>query len=431
MKKCTIYYHTLTDEMRKEDKLEWFSENKIQNIPFEHIQPDKNNNWLDITDNDWETMIEVCSKEVKSGKIGNALFELFSNGIVTARDEWTYDFDSLSLENKTKYFIDIYNSERNRWLESDKKQAINNFVNREIKWTEELEAHLKKGTELIYNNRRIVKSLYRPFIVSFNYYDKIITHRIYQQNSIFPIKDISNNVLICFQSGNRLSFCSIVTNFIPNYAIYSLDPAQCLPLYRYDSKGNRLENITDWGLEQFQNNYSDKTISKEDIFNYVYAVLHNPQFRKKYELNLKREFPRIPFYDDFWEWSAWGKKLIDLHINFETVEPFPINISNTELVREVYKPKLKANKETGEIYLDNITTLSGIPAEVWDYKLGNRSALEWILDQYKEKKPKDPTIAEKFNTYKFIDHKEKVIDLLMRVTTVSIETMKIIKKMDK
>lgn len=121
---------------------------------------------------------------------------------------------------------------------------------------------------------------------------------------------------------------------------------------------------------------------------------------------------------------------MDLHINFETVEQFPLEISTVELNKEVYKPKLKANKDTGEIYLDNQTTLSGIPSDVWEYKLGNRSALEWILDQYKEKKPKDPTIAKMFNTYRFADYKDKVIDLIMRVTTVSVETMKVVREME-
>jgi len=146
-------------------------------------------------------------------------------------------------------------------------------------------------------------------------------------------------------------------------------------------------------------------------------------------MNLKREFPRIPFYDDFWKWAAWGKELMDLHINFETVEAFELQITNYELRNEPYKPKLKAKKENGTIELDNQTTLSGIPKEAWEYKLGNRSALEWILDQYIEKKPKDPTIAEKFNNYRFIDYKDKVIDLIKRVTTVSVETVRIVEEM--
>jgi predicted helicase len=177
-------------------------------------------------------------------------------------------------------------------------------------------------------------------------------------------------------------------------------------------------------------------ITKEDIFYYVYAVLHNPEYRKKYELNLKRDFPRIPFYDNFYQWVSWGKKLCELHLNYETIKPYKLkridvaltpNPSPTSEGKKI-KPKLKADKIKHQIILDEETTLTEIPPIAWEYKLGNRSALEWILDQYKEKKPKDPTIAEKFNHYRFADYKEKVIDLLMRVTTVSVETMKIIKE---
>jgi predicted helicase len=149
---------------------------------------------------------------------------------------------------------------------------------------------------------------------------------------------------------------------------------------------------------------------------------------------LKREFPRIPFYADFRKWAKWGKTLMDLHIGYESVAPF--NLKHIDIVDERARkaglaPKaiLKADKDQGRIVLDSETTLSGVPAEAWSYKLGNRCPLEWILDQYKEKTPKDPTIREKFNTYRFADYKEKVIDLMMRVTTVSVETQEIVEAM--
>lgn len=207
---------------------------------------------------------------------------------------------------------------------------------------------------------------------------------------------------------------------------------QCIPLYSYDDSGKRIDNITDWGLKQFQNYYEDDRITKLEIFHYTYAVLHNPAYREKYELNLKREFPRIPFYDNFRQWVAWGKELMDWHINYETVEPHGltrIDIPVEKKKTKSTKAKLKADKDKGVITLDTDTSLHSVPPEAWEYKLGNRSALEWILDQYKEKKPRDKTIAEKFNTYRFADSKEQVIDLLQRVCTVSVETMKIINAM--
>lgn len=266
------------------------------------------------------------------------------------------------------------------------------------------------------------------------------------------------NITICISGLSAMKpfqvFCSDV---ISDYEF--VEKNQCLPLYRYDSAGNRQDNITDWGLGQFQKQYKDKKIGKEDIFHYVYAVLHHPAYRTKYELNLKREFPRIPFYTDFWQWAGWGKSLMELHIGYETAAPYPLERedmsplfrrSRNDKMREgakalqsisellggsappsqqqytVNKTKLKARKEDGVIEIDEVTHLLGIPAEAWEYRLGNRSALEWVLDQYKESKPKDPTIAAQFNTYRFADHKEHVITLLQRVCTVSVETMRIV-----
>lgn len=230
-------------------------------------------------------------------------------------------------------------------------------------------------------------------------------------------------------------------------------------------QGHRQDNLTDWGLRQFQKHYGDAAITKRDLFHYTYAVLHHPAYRTKYEINLKREFPRLPFYADFRQWAKWGQSLMELHLNYEQAAPFKLEREDREEdggkssagraelplrqgaagshpaaqqrrpttqqpdAKPALKPRLKAVKETGSIEIDATTTLAGIPAAAWDYKLGNRSGLEWVLDQWKEHKISDSTVAAKFNTYHFADHKEPVIELLRRVCTVSVETMKIVKAM--
>jgi len=175
-------------------------------------------------------------------------------------------------------------------------------------------------------------------------------------------------------------------------------------------------------------------ITKEAIFHYAYVVLHDPLHREKYAQNLKREFPRIPFYDDYWRWAEWGRELMELHIGYEAVAPWLLTRTDTpdEKARKngaAPRAMLKADKDIGRIALDSETVLTGIPPEAWNYKLGNRSALEWILDQYKEKTPKDPIIRAKFNTYRFADYKGKAIDPLARVTRVSMETQAIVEAM--
>lgn len=177
-----------------------------------------------------------------------------------------------------------------------------------------------------------------------------------------------------------------------------------------------------------------RVLTRDDIFHYVYGVLHDPVYREIYAQNLKREFPRIPFYPDFWRWAGWGETLMSLHIGYESVEPWPLqrlDVPDEKARAAGVAPKtvLKADRDNGIIVLDSETQLSGVPPEAWAYKLGNRSGLDWVLDQHKEKTPKDPTIREKFNTYRFADYKEKVVDLLMRVTRVSVETVAITEAM--
>ena len=274
---------------------------------------------------------------------------------------------------------------------------------------------------------------YRPFVNMALYFDRILVHRVYLQDKIFGIKQDHKNTVICFSGiSSSKPFQSWAANRVPSFDL--LEKTQCLPLYVYDGLGNPIENIIDSSLVHFKDHYKDSTITKEAIFHYVYAVLHHPAYREKYAINLKREFPRIPFYEDFWKWETWGRQLMDLHLNYETANPYPLQRVDLKIdaSKPPVKPKpiLKADKEANFIRLDTVTTLKNVPPEAWEYKLGNRSALEWILEYYKERKPKDPTILQKFNTYRFADYKDQVIDLLARVCTVSVKTMQVIGEMN-
>ena len=473
---CYIEYTALDDFWRKEEKLAWFAENNLQQIEFDNITPDKNNNWINVEESEWEKYIPLCSKDVKSGKSLEAIFGLLSLGVVTNRDEWCYDFNKESLEEKIKFFTEFYEKEKIRWNNSDKKVPINDFVDRTIKWTEELESHLKRSSKLQFDKSKIRIANYRPFTTKYSYVDKIISHRLYKNQDMWGIEKHFDNRVIIMTIHPQVNLSFFSSEILVDQGFGSRASTD-LPLFRYTSTGERIDNITDWGLQQFKEHYqpslrgtkqgneqsrdeaisnqttnnkiassqpntkpnaprkdveisNDMEITKEDIFHYTYAVLHHPAYRKKYELNLKREFPRIPFYENFFQWSNWGKQLMNLHINYETVEPYALQQKEVN-TKEEPKAKLKALKDIGVIQLDENTELHGIPKEAWEYKLGNRSALEWILDQYKEKKPSDPTIAEKFNTYKFADYKDKVIDLLKRVCTVSVETVKVVREMER
>jgi len=417
-KSCRINYLRRPEFDTAKDKLTFLQQNKFETLAFEHIVPDLKNNWLYQTDNDFDDLLPLIDKNVKAGKDEKALFKLFSSGIKSQRDEWVYDMNYDNLVAKMQLFTGVYQNEIENRRRPEAQQIRPEY---EIKWDAELVNYLSRNIRKQFTEKSINKCLYRPFYKSNLYYDIHFNGRTYQWPDIY--RSSSANLFIAFSApGNTKPFHCLATNLIAD--LHLTGDSQCIPLYCFDKAGNPVINVTNWGLQQFRNHYAEESeITKEDIFYYVYAVLHNSEYRKKYDLNLKRDFPRIPFYKDFHQWAAWGKQLMHLHINYENVESYPLQ--EKSINKENPKTKLKAIKANGSIEIDESTMLAGIPKEAWEYKLGNRSALEWILDQYKESKPKDPTIAANFNTYRFSNYKIQVIDLLKRICTVSIETVKI------
>jgi predicted helicase len=404
---------------------------------------------VQIADNDFQSFLPLGTKDTKLAKRQiheRAIFKLFSLGVVTNRDEWVYDVDDLKLRTKVRHFVRIYNDEVAR-VGNAPINADN--LTKEIKWTRAVKRDAGRGVRYEFNARNIRTCLFRPFVTRRIYFDRNLNEMQYQLPSIFT--SVDKNSAIILSSGKRGAFSCLVTAEIPSLDVFLPNACQVFSVKRLSNSDHMVDNITDWALAQFRDYEGTaqrsplaggsgvarrglRPVTKDAIFHYVYAVLHDPIYREKYVLNLKREFPRIPFYSDFWKWADWGEKLMALHIGYETVEPWPLDRieARDEKSRKAGlapKAMLRANKETGNIQLDSETQLTGVPPQAWTYRLGNRSALEWILDQYKEKMPKDPTIREKFNTYRFADHKEKVIDLLRRVTRVSVETMKIVEAM--
>jgi predicted helicase len=463
---CKIYYFSLTDEQTKTEKLEWFKNTKLQDIDFQLIKPDKNNNWINLADEDngFDNLIPLITKE----KTEQQIFAFSSLGVNTARDEWVYDFSKENLEKKVQFFIQQYNN----FLDKN-----DNSWNENIKWSRDLKNKFIKKQRLIYKGNLIIKANYRPFLEQFYYAEKILSDVLTQNHYDIFGGNLDNENIYIAHIGNdtQKPFTILLGNKIPS--LNYLSPAsisRLFPLYRYVN-GEKVENITDWALSVFSKQYSvsseqlsvnseqkeitdncslitEKLITKLDIFHYVYAILHKPEYRTKYEQNLKREFPRIPLYDDFWKYAEAGKKLMELHINYELeITNYKPLLTRKDIDLEVFKAgkagkKKKtsdADKEVAEvttaftvypilkikdnnIEIDELTTLCGVPAQALAYKLGNRSAIEWVLDQYKPYKSDDKTIQEQFNNYNFADYKEQVIDLLQKVCWLSVETMKIV-----
>ena len=432
--RCRIYYCRVPEFDTAKEKLDFLSATKFRNLDFQHIVPDENHNWIHISDNDFDDLLPLANKETKAAKSvteEKAVFRLFSLGVNTARDEWVYDFDKTALLKKAKLLCSSYNREVSRHKKEGRPEDIDNFVNYDlIKWSATLKDRLKRQERIKPDAQRIQIAFYRPFTEKFLYYDNSLIDRPGLFKAIFASNEEENFMICHTTAGSEKAFMCLVSNKMVDLHFTSPGTgSQGLPLYCYDENGTRIDNITDWGLQQFITHYKNRKITRENIFHYVYAVLHNPAYRKTYEQNLKRELPRIPFYENFQQWTAWGKELMDLHIGFETANPYPLE--RRDVPDKSPKVKLKADKENGAIIIDTATSLHGVPKTAWEYKLGTYCALQWILDQHKEKKIKDPTVAEKFDTYRFADYKEKVIDLLKRVCTVSVRTMEIITEMEK
>ena len=449
---CGIHYAKREDAEIAVDKLAYLGKAHLDHVEFEEITPDRRNEWMNQGDPDFERLIPLINRETKYAKSADeeqAVFGLYSLGIASNRDEWTYDFDTNALSDKMKFFCGTYQREMSRF-ETENPESIGDWVDRSIKWTPELERHLAKGDAIKFTTENAVPASYRPFISKHCYFAPIITHRRYQQHQLFPHGVKADNKVICFSGvASNKPFSALATDRV--YSLDLLEKTQCLPLYRYTEDGERVSNITEWGLRRINEHYREEfgehfeevvggaAITAEDVFAYTYAVLHDPVYRHDYAVDLLREFPRLPLYHDWAAWVKMGRELLDLHIGFEDVEGYPLERHDTYIDGQDGKDRgsprvmLRANagdKERGEIQIDSETALRGVPADAWRYMLGNRSALEWVLDQYKEKKPRDPTIRERFNTYRFADYKEDVIELLGRVCAVSVRTMEIVDGME-
>ena len=433
---ANIFYHGIGGNRSAREKLAVLERLEISDVQFERIEPDTKGNWFNKATADFEALMPMVGRSTKSTRYRvdrEALFHLHSLGTSTNRDEWVYDFAVENLRDKALFFSDIY---------CDLMDQNDRSFPPIIKWSSTLRDKFMRGERIVYNDGNRIESLYRPFTVKQYFADSMMSDRLTSNHfEMFGSNLKQPNLLMCVTGPGSNNFAVLGASKLveKKYCDTNNSATFCLPLYRYTPDGERVSNITQWGLRQINDHYREEWgahfddrypdgITAEDIFAYTYAVLHDPVYRHDYRVDLLREFPRLPFYHDFDHWARMGRELLDLHLGFETADPYPLERVDQPDV-EPRRAILRADRERGVITLDEQTTLTGVPADAWRYQLGSRSALEWVLDQYKERKPRDPTIRERFNTYRFADHKERVIDLLRRVCTVSVKTMDVVDDM--
>ncbi len=430
-----IFYYPADELWNRKQKFDFLNGNQhAGEIAWQSIQPDSRQTWLtEGLHAEFDTFIPMGTKEAKAQKdeAVDVVFKTYSRGVVTCRDAWAYNFNPNVLAESMSRMVENYNVEVARWMQrADWNADLNDFVesdDEKISWSEGLKLKLKSGKTVDFSEEKVRTSLYRPFTKSNLYFDRMMTERVYVFPSIFPTPETEmENRVVCVDVYGRKGFTVLMSGFVPDVNLYA-DPQHSFPFYTYDEDGtNRRENITDWALAEFRAHYKDDTITKWDIFHYTYGLLHHPDYRETYQANLKRDLPHIPFTEDFWGFTKAGEQLAALHVNYESQPQYDglERIQTPPLNWRVEKMKLSKDK-TSLIYNDFLT-LSGIPPKVFDYRLGTRSALEWVVDQYRVKTDKRSGIVNDPNR---ADDPQYIVKLIGKVITVSLETVDIVNEL--
>jgi predicted helicase len=436
-RRCKLFYASAQTDWTRWQKYSWLDElGQRINVGWRTIAPDRQNNWLtEGEDPYFGSLLPLGPEKGSDGSI----FQDLSNGIKSNRDVWVCNFDRRQLTENVKKTIEFYNAEADRWKRSKSHDLpVDEFVKYDefrISWTRDLKQDLARGRYVEYDGAKLREYLYRPYVASHLFFDRILNEEVYNLESILPTGR-ANNILLCVTGpGSEKPFLTLVSALLPDFHLVgAASGTQCFPFYTYDENGtNRRENITDWALEQFRSHYADKSITKWDIFHYIYALLHHSEYRGRYAANLRRELPRIPFVsgnsgakdsDVFRSFVETGKRLAEIHVHYEKQPEYKLKkIEKPGKKLDYCVTKMRLSKDKTQIVYNDFLTLSGIPPETFEYRLGNRSALDWVIDQYQVSTDKRSGITNDPNR---ADDPQYILRLVGQVITVSLETVKLV-----
>jgi predicted helicase len=460
-----IFYYEIPEKLKTDEKLNYISSKKdITAIKWQEIIPNESHDWIKKRNPVFSEFIPMGDKTSLESK---TIFKIYSGGLKTQRDSWCYNFSKEKLENNVKSMIEFYNGEVDRYGNAGNiPKNIDSFVNNDptkISWTRGLKNRLKSQKKLEFNNQDIVAAVHRPFCKQWLYYNgtRELNEEISQMPKIFPDKN-SDNLLICVNGIGDKTFSSVIVNNVPDLQI--LFNSQAFPLYYYEKtedtnnsqqslfhseplqeeiKYTKKDNISDEFLKEIRDKYHDASINKEDIFYYIYGILHNEDYKKTFANDLTKMLPRIPFIAEFKDISKYGRELANLHIHYENIEPYPV----TETIsknpkdlpeKELYRiEKMKfgrkgKDKDKTVIIYNEFVTLSNIPLESYDYIVNGRSAIEWIMNRYQVNIDKNSLIKNDLNIYlEEINDYKYIVNLIKKIINVSIKSVNIIKEISK
>ncbi len=455
-----IHFHDIGDYLSREEKLDKIATYaSIAGISeWQSIIPDEHGDWLKQRDDSFSQFIVLGSKD---DKCSAALFDIYSRGLETGRDAWVFNSSEDMLKSKVISIIDFYNGEVERFIrttpEMDAKaraQIVADFINTDaskISWTRGLRNDCAKGKRAHFKETGFISCLYRPFTKQHGYFDRMLNAYVNQLPRIFPEPTTANLVIGVSGSGEKVPFSTLISDHVPSLHCMDIEGSQCFPLYLYDevaksSKDDlfaepaedglrRRDAITDAGLAHFQSAYPGEQVSKEDLFYYVYGILHSPDYRERYADNLSKELPRIPAVkkgDDFWAFSKAGRALAELHLNYETVEPYPLTIESkgvlTNADYRVEKMKFAKKGDKTTVIYNHRITLKGIPEVAWGYVVNGKAALDWVMERQSVRTDKASGIVNDANDWAIetMGNPKYSLELFQRVVTVSLETLNIV-----
>ncbi|MGL2498114.1 type ISP restriction/modification enzyme [Helicobacter pylori] len=439
----TIFYYEVEDYLKREAKLNLLAgfEN-LDSVPFKEIVPNDKGDWINQRNDDFEKLIPL--KRDKKLKIFNAIFDLNSNGVVSGRDPWVYNFSQKTLMQSVQNCIDTYNADLERFNErfresfkqrtkGVKKAVLYKHLNDQeittdktkIAWTCSLKNKLIRNENLPASSmERVRLALYSPFNKQWLYWDKNLNERQCQLPKIFPDKG-ARNVVINTGVGNGKDFSTLVSDFISDFGLIS--PNQAYPLYYYDDLGNRYNAISGYALNLFRRHYQDNAITEEEIFYYIYAIFHHKGYLEKYKNSLAKEAPRIALSEDFKELSVLGKELAELHLNYENGEMHE-SVKHNLLENagmEGYYDVVKMTKKGDRIQYNHHITITQIPKKAFDYVVNGKSAIDWVIERYSITTDKDSLIENNPNHYAGGKY---IFELLCRVIKLSEKSVDLIEK---
>ena len=452
--KCQLFYHDIGDYLSREEKLGIVTEfSSIKSVPWGELTPNKSHDWINQRDEAFEKFMPLGLKEDKGNQDVKAMFIMYSRGVATSRDVWAYNSSAKKLTANMSSMITFYNEQAKAFQKASAKGVqVKDFIDydpKKINWSRGLIADVEKGNAAEFKKENIRPAFYRPFTKAHVYFHRQFNDMIYRMPIIFPDADTENLVICIPGIGMRRSFSALIVNHLPDLNLYE-SGNQCFPLYTYQSaepkpvelslgdaeKNGRRVNVSDFALKAYRAAYNDAKIAKEDIFYFVYGILHSPEYKTRFAADLTKMLPRIPFAEDFWAFSKAGRKLAEIHLNYETAKPYPVKEQRDELVLDDKKLYLveklrfgKDGKETDKtkIQYNSHITLTGIPLAAYDYVVNGKPAIEWIIDRYQFSKDKDSQIINDPNDWaREHDDPKYILNLLKSIITVSMETMKIV-----